>query len=108
VTFEAPAGTPGLPDFRRDSKVGGVTPSLTYDRRDNMFTPLRGTFVEILLGVFSPAQGWNDAERVHNTQTIVTGGFGFRYELARMGLDIAFAPDNTAVYVQVGSAWARP
>jgi len=23
-------------------------------------------------------------------------------------LDLAFGPDNTAVYVQVGSAWARP
>jgi outer membrane protein assembly factor BamA len=199
VTFEAPAGTPGLPDVRRDSKVAGFTPSLTYDSRDNMFTPLRGTFVEVLFGIFSPALGgdddfqrlqltaiqyfpllsalylglrgdgaatfgdapfylrpfislrgapimryqgdevasieaelrwqfwrrvsvlgfvgtgaaWNDAERVHNTQTIVTGGFGFRYEIARkygihMGLDIAFAPENTAVYVQVGSAWSRP
>jgi surface antigen Omp85-like protein len=199
VTFDAPAGTPGLPDFRRDTKVGGFTPSLTYDTRDNVFTPLRGTFVEVLFGIFSPALGgdddfqrlqvaaiqyfpllptlylglrgdgtatfgdapfylkpfislrgapimryqgddvasieaelrwqfwrrfsvlgfvgtgaaWNDAERVHNTQTIVTGGFGFRYEIARkygihMGLDIAFAPDNTAVYVQVGSAWSRP
>ena len=27
---------------------------------------------------------------------------------SHMGLDIAFAPENTAVYVQVGSAWARP
>ena len=199
VTFDAPAGTPGLPDFRRDTQVGGFTPSLTYDTRDNVFTPLRGTFVEVLFGIFSPALGgdddfqrlqvtaiqyfpllsrlylglrgdgtatfgdtpfylkpfislrgapimryqgdevasieaelrwqlwrrfsvlgfvgtgaaWNDAERVHNTQTIVTGGFGFRYEIARkygihMGLDIAFAPDNTAVYVQVGSAWSRP
>ena len=47
------------------------------------------------------------------TQTIVTGGFGVRYEIARkygihMGIDLAFAPDNTAVYIQVGSAWARP
>jgi hypothetical protein len=25
-----------------------------------------------------------------------------------MGLDLAFGPDNTAVYVQVGRAWARP
>jgi len=25
-----------------------------------------------------------------------------------MGLDVAFGPDNYAVYVQVGSAWARP
>ena len=56
---------------------------------------------------------WNDFERFHNTQTIPTAGFGFRYEIARkygiqMGLDLAFGPDNTAVYVQVGSAWARP
>jgi Omp85 superfamily domain len=199
VTFDAPAGTPGLPEFRRDSKVGGLTPSLTYDARDNLFTPTRGAFVEAVVGVFSPALGgddafqrvqltamqfvplvrtlylgvrgdaaatfgdapfylrpfislrgapimryqgeemaqietelrwqfwkrfsvvgfagvggvWNDFERFHNTRTIPTGGFGFRYELAgrygiHMGFDIAFGPDNTAVYVQVGSAWARP
>ncbi|MGH7305048.1 MAG: BamA/TamA family outer membrane protein [Candidatus Rokuibacteriota bacterium] len=199
VTFEAPAETPGLPDFRRDSTVGGLTPSFTWDTRDNLFTPVRGTFVEAVVGVFSPALGgdddfqraqltamqfvpllrtlylglrgdaaatfgdapfylrpfislrgapimryqgdevasietelrwqfwgrfsvvgfvgtgaaWNDFERFHNTQAIVTGGFGLRYEIARrygihMGLDLAFGPDNTAVYVQVGSAWARP
>ncbi|MGH7340036.1 MAG: BamA/TamA family outer membrane protein [Candidatus Rokuibacteriota bacterium] len=179
--------------------MGGFTPSYTYDSRDNIFTPLRGTFVESVLGVFDPALGgddsfqrlqviamqfvpllstlylglrgdgtatfgdapfylkpfislrgapimryqgdqvaqieaelrwqfwgrfsvvgfagtgaaWNDFERLHNTLTIVTGGFGFRYEIARkygiqMGLDLAFAPDNKAVYIQVGSAWARP
>ncbi len=43
----------------------------------------------------------------------MTGGFGFRYELARKygihaGLDLALGPDNTAIYVQIGSAWARP
>jgi outer membrane protein assembly factor BamA len=199
VTFDAPAGTPGLPDFTRDSNVGGLTPSFTYDTRDNLFTPLRGTFFEALVGVFDPALGsddefqrvqliamqyvplfrtiwlgvradgaaifgdapfylrpfitlrgapimryqgdevaqveaelrwqfwnrfsavgfagfgaaWNDFERLHNTQTIVTGGIGVRYEIARkygihMGIDLAFAPDNTAVYIQVGSAWARP
>ena len=199
VTFNVGEGTPGLPDIKRETSVGGLTPSFTYDTRDNPFTPLRGTFVEAVLGVFSPALGadddfqrlqvtaihyfplphnlylglrgdgtatfgdtpfylkpfialrgapimryqgdeaasveaelrwqfwrrfsvlsfvgagaaWNDAERVNNTQKIITGGFGFRYEIARkygihMGLDIAFAPDNAAVYVQVGSAWARP
>ena len=199
VTFDAPAGTSGLPDFTRDSNVGGLTPSFTYDTRDNLFTPLRGTFFEALVGVFDPALGaddefqrvqliaiqyvpllrtlyfgvradgaaifgdapfylrpfitlrgapimryqgdevaqieaelrwqfwnrfsavgfagygaaWNDFERLHNTQTIVTGGIGVRYEIARkygihMGVDLAFAPDNTAVYIQVGSAWARP
>lgn len=199
VTFDAPAGTPGLPDFRRDSKVGGLTPSFTYDSRNNIFTPLRGTFVEVLVGVFSPALGgddefqrvqaiaiqyftllptlflglrgdaaavfgdapfylkpfvslrgapimryqgneaasieaelrwqfwrrfsavafggfgaaWNDFARFKNVTTVPTGGVGFRYEIARaygihMGLDVAFGPDNQAVYVQVGSAWARP
>jgi outer membrane protein assembly factor BamA len=178
---------------------GGLTPSITYDSRDNIFTPNRGTFVEAVAGFFSQALGgddefqrvqlvalqyiplhpklylglradgaasfgdapfyvrpfislrgapvmryqgdevaqieaelrwqfwkrfslvgfvgggaaWTDFERFHSTQTVVTGGVGFRYEVARkygihMGLDVAFGPDNTAVYVQVGSAWTRP
>jgi len=60
VTFEAPAGTPGLPEFRRNSNVGGLTPSFTYDTRDNLFTPLRGSFVELVVGVFSPVLGGDD------------------------------------------------
>jgi outer membrane protein assembly factor BamA len=199
VTFDEPEDTPGLPEFRRESKVGGLTPSFTYDSRDNLFTPLRGTFAEVIVGVFSSALGgddefqrvqlvamqyvplvprvylglrgdgaasfgdvpfylrpfislrgapimryqgdevaqfeaelrwqfwkrfsvvgfagggaaWNDFERFNRTQAIATGGVGFRYEIARrygihMGLDVAFSPDNAAVYIQVGSAWARP
>ena len=43
----------------------------------------------------------------------MTGGGGFRYELARrykphMGLDLGFGPDGPALYVQFGSAWLRP
>jgi outer membrane protein assembly factor BamA len=199
VEFEAPAGTPGLPDFSSESNVGGLTPSLTFDTRDNMFTPTRGTYAEVSAGLFSKALGgddefqrvrliamqfiplhsrlylgfrgeaaasfgdepfylrpfiylrgapvmryqgeetaqieaevrwqfwkryslvgfvgggaaWNDFSRFENTQTVVTGGTGVRYELARkygihMGLDVAFGPNNTAVYFQVGSAWSRP
>jgi hypothetical protein len=172
---------------------------LTYDSRDNMFTPSRGTYVETVVGVFDKALGgddqferlqltamhfrplartlylglrldgaatfgdvpfylrpfislrgapimryqgdetaqveaelrwqfwkrfsvvafagagaaWNDFARLDDVQKIATGGFGFRYELARTygihaGLDLAFSPGNQAVYVQVGSAWARP
>jgi outer membrane protein assembly factor BamA len=174
-------------------------PSFTFDTRDNIFTPLRGTFAEAVVGLFEPALGgddafqrvqatvmhfvplhrtlylglrgdgaaslgdapfylrpfislrgapimryqgeevaqieaelrwqfwrrfslvgfagagvaWNDLQRGRSSQTIATGGVGFRYELARrygihVGLDVAFSPDNAAVYVQVGSAWARP
>jgi outer membrane protein assembly factor BamA len=199
VTFDAPEATPGLPDFKSESRVGGVTPSLSYDSRDNVFTPLRGTYFEGSAGLFSQALGgdsefqrvyldaiqlvpisrkltlgvrcgatfsfddvpfymrpyivlrgapamryqgddeaeieaelrwqlwkrfslvgfagtggaWNDLERFSNNVTIVTGGGGFRYELARkyglhMGVDLAFGPDDPIIYVQFGSAWMRP
>ena len=66
-----------------------------------------------LVGFVGGGVAWNDFERFDSTETIVTGGTGFRYELARkygihMGVDLAFGPDNAAVYIQVGSAWTRP
>lgn len=47
------------------------------------------------------------------SQSVGSGGVGFRYELARKfglhaGIDIAHSPGTTAVYFQVGSAWFRP
>ena len=199
VSFDKPGGTDGEPIFRHESRVGGFTPSLTFDSRDNFFTPTRGTYLEASGGFFSPAFGadqdfqragfvamqfvplsstvflgvraegaasfgsepfylrpyiglrgaptlryqgeevaqietelrwqfwkrfsvvgfvgggaaWNHLEHFDSTKTIVTGGAGFRYELARayglhVGLDVARGPDDTAVYIQVGSAWARP
>jgi outer membrane protein assembly factor BamA len=56
---------------------------------------------------------WNDFEKLDNSQGVGAGGGGFRYELARkygihMGVDVAFSPDATAFYIQVGSAWMRP
>jgi len=199
VTFDAPTGTPGLPDYQSESNVGGLTPSLTFDTRDNIFTPTRGTYVEAVVGLFSEALGgddefqraqliamqfvplhpkillglrgqvaasfgdtpfylrpfismrgvpimryqgesaaqieaelrwqfwrrfslvgfagggaaWNEFERFDDAQAVVSGGAGFRYEIARkygihMGLDVAFGPDDPAIYIQVGSAWARP
>ena len=198
VSFDSDS-SPFLPDFTSTSRVGGVIPSFTFDNRDNMFTPTRGTYVEATVGVFSEALGgdsefqragiiamqfvpitstltlgvradatfsfgdtpfymlpyiglrgapvmryqgedaadieaeirwqfwkrfsvvgfagagaaWTDLERFENEKNVATGGFGFRYELARkygihMGVDIAFGPDVTAFYVQFGSAWARP
>ena len=65
----------------------------------------------------SPDDGWLDVsgflDEKYGFLPVVIGGGGFRDEIARkygihMGLDLAFGPDNTAVYVQVGSAWARP
>lgn len=46
-------------------------------------------------------------------QNVGSGGFGFRYELARKfglhaGIDLAHSPGTNAVYFQVGNAWFRP
>jgi len=199
VSFDEPLGIPGQPAFQHKSNVGGFTPSLTFDTRDNFFTPNRGTYLEASAGFFSPTFGadqnfqrasllamqfvplsstlflevraegaasfgnepfylrpfinlrgaptlryqgeevaqieielrwqfwkrfslvgflgggaaWNNLERFNSTQAIMTGGAGFRYEIARAyglhaGLDIARGPDDTAVYIQIGSAWSRP
>lgn len=199
VSFDAPAGTPGLPDFQSESNVGGLTPSLTFDSRDNIFTPNNGSYVEVTAGLFSQALGgdgefqrvrftgmhyvplhsnlflglrgelaasfgdvpfymrpfvymrgvpamryqgqetaqieaelrwqfwkrfsavgfvgagaaWNDLKQFDNVESTMAGGVGFRYELARkygihMGVDVAFGPDDPAIYIQVGSAWSRP
>jgi hypothetical protein len=66
-----------------------------------------------LVGFAGYGVAWNDFTRVDNERTVVTGGAGFRYEIARayglhMGVDLAFGPDVTAIYVQFGSAWMRP
>jgi hemolysin activation/secretion protein len=66
-----------------------------------------------VVGFVGTGAAWNDFEHYESSQSIGTGGTGFRYELARKyglhaGLDLAFGPDNTAVYIQVGSAWMRP
>ena len=199
VKFNAPSATSFVPDLQRESRVGGLIPSLTYDSRDNIFTPIRGTYIEATAGLFSQALGgdgefqranliamhflplyqkltlgvrgggtfsfgdvpfymrpfiqlrgapvmryqgdntaqieaelrwqfwqrfslvgfagtgvaWNDFERSNRTLTVVTGGAGFRYELARkyglhMGVDVATGPAGQAIYVQFGSAWMRP
>lgn len=199
VTFDAPAGTPRLPDFRSKSDVGGIGPSLSFDTRDNIFTPTRGTYAEATAGLFSTALGgdddfqrvqiiamqfvplnpefflglrgqvvasfdetpfymrpfifmrgvpamqyqgedtaqieaelrwqiwkrfsvvgfagcgaaWNGFDEFEEKQTVVAEGLGIRYEIARkygihMGMDVAFSPDETAIYIQFGSAWIRP
>lgn len=61
VQFDAPASTPGLPSFQGDSWVGGLTPSLTYDSRDTIFTPRQGMYFEATAGVFDEALGGDAA-----------------------------------------------
>jgi hypothetical protein len=66
-----------------------------------------------VLGFAGAGNAWTGFEKVDNTQGVVSGGGGFRYELAQtygihMGVDVAFSRDTAAFYVQTGSAWMRP
>jgi len=66
-----------------------------------------------LVGFVGGGGTWNDFDRFQKTRTVLAGGTGFRYELARkyglhMGADVAFGPDDPIFYVQFGSAWLRP
>jgi hypothetical protein len=66
-----------------------------------------------LVGFGGTGVAWNDFERLESEQVVVTGGTGFRYELARkyglhMGADVGFGPDGPVLYIQFGSAWFRP
>jgi hypothetical protein len=61
VSFDAPAETPGRPDFEQVSRVGGLTPSLTYDSRDSLFTPVRGTYVEASARFYDRALGGDES-----------------------------------------------
>ena len=199
IEFDVLPTITSLPNFQRQSRVGGITPSFSYDSRDNIFTPSQGQYLNVSAGLFSRALGsdtdfqrvnltgiqslplnsnltlgllgsatfsfgdvpfylrpfilmrgvaamkyqgessaqieaelrwqfwqrfslvgfagagssWNDFEHFEKKQNVTTGGFGFRYELARkygmhMGLDIAYGPDGPAYYIQFGSAWMRP
>ena len=66
-----------------------------------------------VVGFVGGGAAWNDFDRFEKSHLVITGGTGFRYELARkygmhMGVDVAFGPDAPIVYVQFGSAWMRP
>ena len=199
ISFDDESLAAALLDPPEDSRLGGLTPSIAYDSRDNLFTPTRGTYFEGSVGVFDEALGgdtafqrvsltwivyrplhrrvffgvrsgltlsfndppfymlpfislrgapvlryqgeqaaevetevrwqcwkrwsvvgfvgtgaaWNELEETEDVKSIVTGGTGVRYELARkyglhVGADVAWGPDDSALYIQFGSAWARP
>jgi hypothetical protein len=53
-----------------------------------------------------------DIRRFDTDENIVTFGGGFRYLIARqlnmhVGIDVARGPEDTAVYLQMGHAWAK-
>jgi hypothetical protein len=62
-----------------------------------------------LVGFLGAGKAWG-GESFGEANAVVAGGAGLRYLIARrlgihMGVDIARGPEETAFYIQVGSAW---
>ncbi|HKP58703.1 MAG TPA: BamA/TamA family outer membrane protein [Polyangiales bacterium] len=60
VKFDPAANEAELPEFDETSRVAGLTLVASYDSRDNLFTPLRGTFAELSFGFFGKYLGGED------------------------------------------------
>ena len=63
-----------------------------------------------MLGFIGGGRAWTDRESFGDASTVVAQGAGFRYQIARsyglhVGLDLARGPEDTVLYIQVGSAW---
>jgi outer membrane translocation and assembly module TamA len=63
-----------------------------------------------LVGFGGVGKAYNDGDR-DDSDTVYSKGLGFRYLIAsklglQMGVDVASGPDDTAIYIQVGSSWA--
>ena len=68
VNFNGPEEAQGRPGFQSESRVGGLLPILSFDSRDNMFTPTKGSYLELSAGLFSKALGGDsDFQRVNLT-----------------------------------------
>ena len=56
---------------------------------------------------------WTERNAFSTTQSVGSGGVGFRYEIAsrfglHVGMDVAHSDGTNAVYLQIGNAWFRP
>ncbi len=60
VSFDTP-DAPNIPEYSNKTNIGELTPSIAYDTRDNIFTPLKGTYLEASGGFSNKAFG-GDAE----------------------------------------------
>jgi len=63
-----------------------------------------------VVGFIGAGKAWGTRNTFSEAGVVTAGGAGFRYLVARRlgiyaGLDIAKGPEDTAIYIQAGSAW---
>jgi hypothetical protein len=107
----------GTPFFLRPFVAMRGVPAMRYqgDQMASLQAELRWQFFERWSVVGFGGIGATRTRRDDFVATpdVASGGFGFRYALARKfglhaGIDVAASPGTTAIYFQVGNAWMRP
>jgi hypothetical protein len=63
-----------------------------------------------VIGFVGVGRAWGSTTEFGDANTVTAWGAGFRYLIARrlgiyMGVDLAKGPEETAIYIQAGSAW---
>jgi len=91
-------------------------PAMKYQGKDVILaeTEARWNFLGrwSAVGFAGVGRAASNFEHVESSKVVFTQGLGFRYRIARLfgmdaGIDVAHGPGQWAVYIQVGSAWAR-
>jgi hypothetical protein len=91
----------GIPAVRfQDKNVGVVEAELRWNVTSRW----------ALIGFLGAGRAWGREVDFTDASNEVAKGGGFRYLIARqlgvyMGADVAWGPEDTAFYIQVGSAW---
>ncbi|MCC7215123.1 MAG: glyceraldehyde-3-phosphate dehydrogenase [Burkholderiales bacterium] len=107
----------GTPFFLRPFVMLRGVPAVRYqgDQAAAVEFEARWQFHErwSLVAFGGAGRAWTRRDDLSFTQSVGSGGIGFRYELARKfglhaGIDVAASPGTTAVYFVVGNAWFRP
>lgn len=91
----------GVPVARyQDQSAGSVETELRWN-----LTPRWA-----LVGFVGVGRAWGTRTSFSDAGAVTAGGAGFRYLVARRlglyaGIDVAKGPEDTAIYIQAGSAW---
>ena len=91
----------GVPVARyQDQRTGAAEAELRWDV----------TARWAIIGFLGVGKAWGSTKDFSDAGVVTAGGAGFRYLVARRlglyaGLDVAKGPEDTAIYIQAGSAW---
>ena len=93
LNLEIPGVNPGF----LDTRTGGLGPLLTYDSRDNLFTPNKGLKAQLLWQYYDEIFGGKP--RFHRFHTFMLGYVAFNPRLVgSIRLDARFASERTPFY----------